>query len=565
MNEELKMSYETMRSSSYMAVTCPPEIKLVNYELEMMLSNDIKNFLAASRQMLDGNTVIYFNITSRIPLKQVLDKRKLNRKELFCLIEGIRLAIQDAAAYRLPQAGIVLEAEYIYVNPATCAPAFIFLPLQNPDGQGVKKLLSDLVLRDRIELSNDNFIQKLLVELNREPFSLDELDRNLKQCQIAEPNENLDKFHGNHQQQKIAGIENWNTIPQQRLEAPEHPRPDGLLPEYDRTEQRNVTQDQETVAEKTDGMPKPPSFQQRKEVNKRKQAEKKKVSRDDRKKSKNQEHGEDFDPDRAKKKFLLPQALVMVAVAASISFGLFTNEGGAIAINNILAFVIVVVLAEVILYREVYINSKTPKKQKGKVKVTERKEVHPQKVGMPVPPKPEPSKLQPSKLESLKTVSQAEPPMQVSSQPIPSQSVRLQLEYKPPLSQPYLYNEAEDMDIEVPTELSEEAGGNGESAYLEYYENGRLSRIPLDSFNEVVIGRLERQVDFVLKSPKVGNVHAKFFCQNGQCYVMDINSKNGTYINGSRTRIESNTPYPLRDKDRIMLADSEFTIRCSEY
>lgn len=560
MNEALKMSYETMRSSSYMAVTCPPEMKLVNYELEMMLSNDIKNFLAASRQMLDGNTVIYFNITSRIPLKQVLDKRKLNRKELFCLMEGICLAIQDAAAYRLPQAGIVLEPEYIYVNPATCAPAFMFLPLQNPDGQGVKELLSDLALRDRIELSNDNFIQKLLVELNREPFSLDELERNLKQYQTAEPNENLDKFHGNHQQQKIAGIENWNTIPPQRSEAPEHLRPDGLLPEYDRTEQRNVTQDQETVAEKIDGMPKPPSFQQRKEANKRKQDENKKVSRDDRKKSKNQEHGEDFDPDQAKKKFLLPQALVMVAVAASISFGLFTNEGGGIAINNILAFAIVVVLVEVILYREVYINSKTPKKQKGKETTKERKEVHPQKAGMPVPPKPQSLKPEP-----VKTALQAEQPMQVSPQPVPSQSVRLQSEYKPPLNQPYLYNEAEDMDIEVPTELSEEAGGNGESAYLEYYENGRLSRIPLDSFHEVVIGRLERQVDFVLKSPKVGNVHAKFFCQNGQCYVMDINSKNGTYINGSRTRIESNTPYPLRDKDRIMLADSEFTIRCSEY
>ena len=71
-------------------------------------------------------------------------------------------------------------------------------------------------------------------------------------------------------------------------------------------------------------------------------------------------------------------------------------------------------------------------------------------------------------------------------------------------------------------------------------------------------------MDFVVKSPKVGKIHARFFYENGQYFVVDINSKNGTYINGSGMRIDSNMAYPLHDKDRIMLADSEFTIRCTE-
>ena len=68
---------------------------------------------------------------------------------------------------------------------------------------------------------------------------------------------------------------------------------------------------------------------------------------------------ESFDAEKAKKKFLLPQAIVMVAVAAMISFGFFVDgETGAVAVNNILAAVILIVLFEVILYREVFVNSK---------------------------------------------------------------------------------------------------------------------------------------------------------------------------------------------------------------
>ena len=59
--------------------------------------------------------------------------------------------------------------------------------------------------------------------------------------------------------------------------------------------------------------------------------------------------------------FMLPQALIMVIVVASISFGLFQDGTGGIAVNTILAFIIGIVLIEEILYREIFINSKNSK------------------------------------------------------------------------------------------------------------------------------------------------------------------------------------------------------------
>ena len=181
MNKKMKISYETMGSSSFVSVTCPTELDLVHYQLEMLLSNKIKNLLAVSKQFVDGEIVIYYNITSLLPLSQVLEKRKIKRNELHNLIEGIVQAVQDASAYRLPAQGILLNPEYIYVNPASCKPSFLYFPADQECEWDVKELVAHLIMHDQIEMANDNLIQVLLQELNREPFSLESLEKSLKQ------------------------------------------------------------------------------------------------------------------------------------------------------------------------------------------------------------------------------------------------------------------------------------------------------------------------------------------------------------------------------------------------
>lgn len=669
MNRELKMSYETMGSSSYMTVSCPPEIKLVNYELEMILSNEIRNFLSVSRQMLNGEMVIYYNITSRISLKQVLDKRKLSRKELFSLIDGAITAIREAAAYRLPAAGIALEPEYIYVNPASCAPAFMFMPLQEPAGPGIRELFSDLILHDRIELSDDNFVQIFLRELNRQPFSLDQLEQSLKPYEMPEQipaqgmregntadpqavnrgtvnpqmeNSQMTNQRGTNPLPLNPPPVNWPPMnPQSGDSQPFNPASMNIRPELSQSGMPSSqslppypsglgeapypagagepvypsgTGESPSGSSLGRGKARPglPSVSKGKEESGKKKAEKRKTLRES-KKENDDNSQKDFDPEKAKKKFLLPQALVMIVTAAAVSFGFFTEKSGGIAINNVLAFVIVIALAEVILYREIYINSKTSgkKKDSSKAKTNEkgqakRKDLaRPEPLRRPEPPQmvnqkpmsPPPLNSQPANQQAMNRQPTNQQPMNVrssnpqmpphqaasqvispipvnpqsaSSQPISSipsmqQSVSPQFVTNPvygqqPIPQYPLYGGTEDTDLISDTEQA----GNGMPAYLEYYEEGRLNRIPLDSVNGAVIGRLKQQVDFAVKSPKVGKVHAKFFGQGTQYYVVDINSKNGTYINGSGTRIESNVPYPLHDKDRIILADCEFVIRCSD-
>ena len=70
-------------------------------------------------------------------------------------------------------------------------------------------------------------------------------------------------------------------------------------------------------------------------------------------------------------------------------------------------------------------------------------------------------------------------------------------------------------------------------------------------------------MDFAVTNPRVGKIHAEFIVRDGKVFVKDLNSKNGTYINGNPQRLGSNVEYQLNDRDRVSMADSEFTLRCS--
>jgi len=74
--------------------------------------------------------------------------------------------------------------------------------------------------------------------------------------------------------------------------------------------------------------------------------------------------------------------------------------------------------------------------------------------------------------------------------------------------------------------------------------------------DDYIIGRLSGYVDHVLMNNAVGKLHAQMICRNGACYVRDLNSVNGTFVNNKR--IDSNKDVELKNNDKLQLANSEF-------
>ena len=77
---------------------------------------------------------------------------------------------------------------------------------------------------------------------------------------------------------------------------------------------------------------------------------------------------------------------------------------------------------------------------------------------------------------------------------------------------------------------------------------------------EFSIGRERNKVDYPIDGESsVGRLHAKIRVRAGKCYVVDMNSKNGTFINGSK--LNPNEEVLIQNGDRLKIAVVEYEFR----
>jgi pSer/pThr/pTyr-binding forkhead associated (FHA) protein len=75
--------------------------------------------------------------------------------------------------------------------------------------------------------------------------------------------------------------------------------------------------------------------------------------------------------------------------------------------------------------------------------------------------------------------------------------------------------------------------------------------------NSILIGRLEDSVDHVIQNNAVGKIHAELVEKDGEYCIIDLNSVNGTYVNG--VRVLCNSATVINAGDKITFANESYT------
>ncbi|MDO4298441.1 MAG: DUF6382 domain-containing protein [Lachnospiraceae bacterium] len=74
----------------------------------------------------------------------------------------------------------------------------------------------------------------------------------------------------------------------------------------------------------------------------------------------------------------------------------------------------------------------------------------------------------------------------------------------------------------------------------------------------VIVGKLKGQADILLNAAAVSRIHAKLENFQGKYYVRDLNSKNGTYVNGERLNAQEKRE--LRAGDKVEFANISYQV-----
>lgn len=101
-------------------------------------------------------------------------------------------------------------------------------------------------------------------------------------------------------------------------------------------------------------------------------------------------------------------------------------------------------------------------------------------------------------------------------------------------------------------------GRHHPEVWLRYQGKGEEQDFPLGS-GDFLIGTQEDRVDFVMQADTVSHIHARITGQDGTFYLEDLNSTNGTCVNGKE--LVYHEKVKLKPEDRILFADEEYIVR----
>ena len=105
----------------------------------------------------------------------------------------------------------------------------------------------------------------------------------------------------------------------------------------------------------------------------------------------------------------------------------------------------------------------------------------------------------------------------------------------------------------VLSELPRRSGGR-------FYSRGRDNCIQIGTDKlPLTIGKMEGCVDFVIPDKTISRMHARLYEENGELYIKDLGSTNGTYHNGYRLKAQS--PVRIVPGDEVKLSDIVFDYR----
>lgn len=120
--------YKRELDHSYMVLKCEEGDLTGGYAYRMMTRNRIGKLLDCSQRQMDGETFLYYDISSRQPLERIYEARKLGIRDLSHIIHAVSAMQEDLGEYLLDGQGLLLEAETIFGDVETEELYFCFYP-----------------------------------------------------------------------------------------------------------------------------------------------------------------------------------------------------------------------------------------------------------------------------------------------------------------------------------------------------------------------------------------------------------------------------------------------------
>ncbi|MDO4522695.1 MAG: DUF6382 domain-containing protein [Eubacteriales bacterium] len=496
----MEVTYKRDASNNYMVIRPQEQTDAEDYRIHMIAENHPEGLLHFGRKILDGENYYFYEITSRHSIRQICTKERLDETTLRAIFRGMYQTLQEMKRYLLEADGLVLEPETVYMDVETKQPGFCYLPGYKEDFQSEFRRFTEYLLQ-QIDPSASEAVL-LCYRIYRGAMEENgSIERLLRDDVLNLTSEKTTPLMAEN---KIPSLENTNAIPQGRAG---HGYGDHIAKDSERQMYHS---------------------ERRKQILPIKNTEKANTEKS------NTAHGREQKRDKNPNTLLiwrLAGAAALLASCGCLGAAYYMGMLNVTQLGGILFL-----LVGVIAYGGSYVRKQKKtdaqrirKREQEAIRRYEREE------------RREEQALRGYERVERREEQQAIRGYEREEQREEQQALRV-YEREERKEEP---DRAE--NIGATTVLIQ--GSDSFASHLGLISMNPRERNSVVLLNEsYTVGKLKNKCDIYINDPSISRMHARIVRENGEYYLCDMNSTNGTYLNGRRLGVNERAPLKLTDE-----------------
>ena len=490
----MKSEYKRDMNHNYLILTGEDVIDTDSYQVRMIVANAVPDLLQCRIQGIDGKFMVYYDVTSRHSLTALFEDRKLGIEDLQIILGGFIQVMEEMSEYLLNPCQLILEPEYIYMDSEKKNVRFCYLP----------------GFHGEVQKQFQNLAEYFLPKLDHEDGKAVMLGYGVYRRALE------DSFHLEHIKEELYKVR----------EGKESDFMDYEKKIVQQPEQINSGKEEQQKELWESG-----SWERESNVNSEKKTQKRRSEKKDKTKK-----TKDVKIWKSVAGFA-GALLILLGITTGMAGGYLPRVSTEILLGVILLLMVLGMLVYILL-KKVSGNEQKKRDIEEKVQSTDER-YNRQKEMM------------------WQTCEAGEKKNRMEEAAVVGEGIT---EKRNPVSEKLT------KDVEKRKKTEEVSEGFGETmvlssgavkgpATLVSREPGELATIYLDQ-DITVIGKLKTAADAVINVPTVSRIHAKIRRRDGEYYLTDLNSRNGTSVNGQM--LKTGEDYFLKDEDEVDFAQARY-------
>ena len=143
----MEATYRRDSEHNYMILKSDEKLHGNEYQVRMLLGNEIPGLLRCKLRMIDGEAYFYYDITSRQPLSRVLGQHPASSEDIRAIASGLVKAQDGIERYLLAEEGLLLEPDFLYMDVETKEISFCYLPFFQKNFSEAFRELAEYLLK----------------------------------------------------------------------------------------------------------------------------------------------------------------------------------------------------------------------------------------------------------------------------------------------------------------------------------------------------------------------------------------------------------------------------------